>query len=281
MATLFKPMDVQVDGDGITLSGAKLYFYTTGTTTPQNTYSQADLDISHVNANPVLADADGLWPPIYLGTTDYKVILKTSAGATIQTLDPVLVNPQAGSLSDEIDDEFGSTQYSLLQRGASAWQAVTFKAVLDNKFGTSNGTLIKRGFSDWEAWSPSPVANSLGADVNLADMTLFYTGPTVAQGTTGTWFASGKVTVGGASLAAGDEFVVKLWDGTTVIDSTIVSYEGPNGTKSKAISLSGYLASPAGNIRVSVKCTTNTAVKILFNASGASKDSTLTAFRIS
>lgn len=152
MATLYKPMDVQSDGDGVPLAGAKLYFYATGTSTPQDTYSDAGLTTP--NSNPVLADADGLWPPIYLGETDYKAILKTAADVTIQTIDPVLVNPQAASLSDSFDDEFGSTQYSLLQRGASAWQAVTLKAVLDNKFGTTQGTILYRGASDWSALAP-------------------------------------------------------------------------------------------------------------------------------
>lgn len=154
MATLFKPMDVQVDGDGVSMAGAKLYFYQTGTSTPQDTFSQSDLDPSHVNPNPVVANADGLWPPIYLGITDYKAILKTAADVTVQTIDPVLVNPQAASLSDDFDDEFGSTQYSLLQRGASDWEAVTLKAVLDNQFGTTQGQILYRNASDWVALAP-------------------------------------------------------------------------------------------------------------------------------
>ncbi len=161
MATLFKPMDVQVDGDGISMAGAKIYFYQTGTSTPQDTFSQSDLDPSHVNPNPVVANADGLWPPIYLGLTDYKAILKTAADVTVQTIDPVLVNPQAASLSDDFDDEFGSTQYSLLQRGASDWEAVTLKAVLDNKFGTTQGNVIYRSASDWAALAPPSVPSAL------------------------------------------------------------------------------------------------------------------------
>lgn len=168
MATLYKPMDVQVAGNGVTMAGAKLYFYTTGTSTPQDTYSQSDLDPGHVNPNPVLADSNGLWPPIYLGATDYKAILKTSADVTIQTIDPVLVNPQAASLSDEIDDEFGSTQYSLLQRGASEWEAVTLKSVLDTKFGTDQGSIIYRSGSDWVALAapdePSRLTHAGGAN---------------------------------------------------------------------------------------------------------------------
>ena len=118
------------------------------------------------------------------------------------------------------------------------------------------------------------ITNSLGADVALNNTSNYFDGPSVAQGTSGTWFASGTVTVLDASLAA---FEVKLWDGTTVIASALISQAaGLNG----AVSLSGFITSPAGNIRISVKDQTTTAGNIKFNASGNSKDSTITAIRI-
>ncbi len=39
----------------------------------------------------MIADADGRFGQIYLGTTDYKVILKDASDVTIETIDPVLV----------------------------------------------------------------------------------------------------------------------------------------------------------------------------------------------
>jgi hypothetical protein len=161
MATLYKPSDVQIDGSGRPMAGAKLYFYTTGTSTPQDTYS--DSGLTTPNANPVVADANGLWPPIYLGTTNYKAILKTSAGVTVQTIDPVLVNPQAASLSSQFDSQFGSTAASLLQRGAGGlgWVAATTKTVLDNKFGSAQGTIIYRGASDWAVLATPSVSSFL------------------------------------------------------------------------------------------------------------------------
>lgn len=272
MATLYKPMDVQVDGDGLSMAGAKLYFYQTGTSTPQDTYSDAGLTTP--NSNPVLADGDGLWPPIYMGTTDYKAILKTAADVAVQTIDPVLINPATSGLSAQLDDQFGSTQFSLLQRGASAWQAVTLKAVLDNKFTTTPGTGIVRGASDWLAVPSIPQTNSLGADVTLSNGTAWFDGPSVAQGADGTWEAAGTVTV--AASATSDTFYIKLWDGTTTIASCAFIAAA---AVYQPISLSGFIASPAGNIRISVKCITSTTAKIIFNASGESKDSTLTVVR--
>lgn len=118
--------------------------------------------------------------------------------------------------------------------------------------------------------------NSLGADVTLNNST-YSLGPTVAQGTSGTWFASGKVTL--ADSAASQSFLCKLWDGTTVIDS------GKTGnviaTASVTMTLSGYLTTPAANIEIRCLGTAVGATSAMqFNVSGNSKDSTLSVFRI-
>ena len=62
--------------------GAKLYFFQSGTSTPQNTYQDADLTTPH--ANPVVAGSDGYFAPIFLDPSlpDYRVTLKDSADAT-------------------------------------------------------------------------------------------------------------------------------------------------------------------------------------------------------
>lgn len=122
----------------------------------------------------------------------------------------------------------------------------------------------------------APITNSLAADVALSNTANYFDGPSIAQGTSGTWFASGTVTLTDtAGVASWD---CKLWDGTTVISSSELSNSGANRVGS--ISLSGFLASPAGNIRISCKDIVSTSGKILFNATGSSKDSTITAFRI-
>jgi len=120
------------------------------------------------------------------------------------------------------------------------------------------------------------ITNSLAADVSLNNTGSYFDGPSVAQGTTGTWFASGTVTV--KDTAGASTYYAKLHDGTTVIASTVVTSEATSHPQS--ISLSGYLASPAGNIRISVKDISSTSGKILFNETGNSVDSTLTALRI-
>ncbi len=49
----------------------------------------------------------------------------------------------------------------------------------------------------------------------------YYDGPSVAQGTTGTWFVSGTAVVT-QSANVNDIVTCKLWDGTTVIDSDVM-----------------------------------------------------------
>lgn len=77
-----------LDSNGDALSGAKLYFYETGTTTPLATYS--DEALSSANANPVVSDSGGLFGEIYMKTDDtYRVKLTTSADVTQWTLDNI------------------------------------------------------------------------------------------------------------------------------------------------------------------------------------------------
>jgi hypothetical protein len=121
----------------------------------------------------------------------------------------------------------------------------------------------------------STFTNSLGGDVALNNTANYFDGPSVAQGSTGTWFVSGTVSLGDSVSAS---FQCKLWDGTTVIASSQV----PNSSAGvvTTLSLSGYLASPAGNLRISCKDITATTGALKFNTTGNSKDSTISAVRI-
>lgn len=118
------------------------------------------------------------------------------------------------------------------------------------------------------------VANSLGSNTTIANGS-FTDGPSTAQGTSGGWWASGTVTIGDTVANVGG---CKLWDGTTVIDSTNFRQQS-TAAAGVPVSLSGFISSPAANIRIS--CTSNDATATFrFNDSGASKDSTLTVHRI-
>jgi hypothetical protein len=121
-----------------------------------------------------------------------------------------------------------------------------------------------------------PLTASLGADVATNVLGNYFQGPSIAQGTVGTWFVSGSVTI--VDTAGASTFWAKLWDGTTVIASGAATTQGANGAA--VIALSGYLASPVNNLRISVREPNLTTGSIKFNVSGNSKDSTISAFRI-
>lgn len=118
--------------------------------------------------------------------------------------------------------------------------------------------------------------NSLGADVALNNTANYFDGPSVAQGSTGTWFASGTVTL--SDTAGSAAIFCKLWDGTTIISSGVANSTAANVVVNLA--LSGILATPAANIKISCRDVNSASGKIIFNTSGNSKDSTLTAIRI-
>ncbi len=126
--------------------------------------------------------------------------------------------------------------------------------------------------------SLSPITNSLGTDVSMSASNTYFDGPSIAQGSTGSWFASGTVTLTEGS-AGSAQYHVKLWDGATVISSAVVSSNTNNGLFF-AVSLSGFIANPAGNIRMSVKSVSTATGVIKFNTSGNSKDSTVSAIRV-
>ncbi len=124
------------------------------------------------------------------------------------------------------------------------------------------------------ALAASTVTNSLGADVTMGSASTFFDGPSCAQGTGGTWLACGQITLAGNTL---DKFVVKLWDGTTVVSSAQLQVQS---AQFETQSLQGLFTSPVGNIRISVENVSSTAGVIKANGTGQGKDSTLTVVRI-
>lgn len=103
------PLARITDANGDPVSGGLLYAYATGTTTPVDTYTTSALSVAH--ANPVVADAGGMLPAIYLATgVTYRFVAKTAAGASISGMDfdPVsaasdLITPQGYGATSTTD----------------------------------------------------------------------------------------------------------------------------------------------------------------------------------
>lgn len=93
MPSLFVlPRQVPLSSSAGLIAGAKLTFSISGSSTLQNTYS--DIALATPNANPVVADANGVFSRIYLDPSlpNYRVKLETSASVLIYQEDDVPSN---------------------------------------------------------------------------------------------------------------------------------------------------------------------------------------------
>jgi hypothetical protein len=90
---LFNPDPAFSDATGAALAGAQIFFYATGTSTKQATYTDKNLTIA--NTNPIVLDANGRSPTdIWMQTLPYKVVLAPANDtdpptSPIWTRDPV------------------------------------------------------------------------------------------------------------------------------------------------------------------------------------------------
>lgn len=178
----------------------------------------------------------------------------TGSGAPVRATSPTLVSPALGTPTALVGTNITGTAAGLSIGGNAA--------TATNLSGTP--TFF------------APITNSLGANVTLTTSGIYYDGPSIAQGSTGKWFVSGTVSVvysGNATI-----FQAKLWDGTTIIASA-VGYADTSGGQ-VALALSGYIDTPAGNLRISVANNGFNGGLILYTSSGLGKDSTITAFRV-
>lgn len=91
------PIPQYCDDSGAPLSGGKLYFYDSGTTTFRTTY--ADSGLTTPNANPVILDASGRPPSIFL-QGNYKLVVTDANDIQISTRDPVSSSGSSAEYSD-------------------------------------------------------------------------------------------------------------------------------------------------------------------------------------
>jgi hypothetical protein len=101
------------DAAGNPLSGGKLYTYAAGTTTPLASYTDSTGNVA--NTNPVILDSRGE-ASVWLGASQYKLALYTSADVLVWTVDNV-----SGSVSlAQLAASNGSSFVNFLQAGTGA-----------------------------------------------------------------------------------------------------------------------------------------------------------------
>lgn len=73
------------DTGGDPISGAKLYVFSAGTTTPAATYTTSALSVAH--AHPIVADSGGMLAAVFMDDGDYKLRFTNVAGTTLFEVD--------------------------------------------------------------------------------------------------------------------------------------------------------------------------------------------------
>jgi hypothetical protein len=195
-----------IDANGDPMAGAKLEFFESGTSTPLDTY--ADVALTTPNANPVVADAGGLFGPIYFQARSYKVVLKTAAGATVWTVDPhTAIPPLEGSdvgivngrLSVASGDPFGE---SGLGSGTIYWVPY-------------DGNRISLYYNSlWRTFTFAELSMAVGAADTLWDVYAYYTGSAVALEKVAWTSAGAGSSVRATALTKQDGVYVKTGDPT-------------------------------------------------------------------
>ncbi len=94
-----------LDANGSPVPGAQAFFYTSGTTTPVTVFSDAAETTPH--PSPLLADAEGVFPPVFRSGEPLKVDVQTGGGESLNgfPLDPVITAPTAGAAAQSVSFE--------------------------------------------------------------------------------------------------------------------------------------------------------------------------------
>lgn len=234
----YTPAPFEVDANGVPMPGAQLFFYQTGTSTKQNTY--ADVDLGTVNPNPVLADANGRFPDIFLiPSTPYKVQLWTAptpddpTGTQVWSRDPLGPGSTAISSSGAIlcevkafagPESFIPTQwYACDGRALSRVAYASAFAILGTTWGAGDGVTTFQ-IPDFRGRSLFGADNMGGAAANR--------------------LTSGISGIGGTQVGAvgGDEHA----QADTITSTSVVSDPGHQHTNSARPAGSGVSAGGVG-----------------------------------
>lgn len=174
------------DDNGDPLNSGKLFFYVSGTSTLQDTFSDAALDPGDANTNPVILDADGRTPvDIFLDSTlNYRAVLKTSADVTVADDDPVGGNDATTSVEAHNDDLAAHYAATESQRGF---------VELANSAEAAAGTDTARAIT---AATLKSAVRAIFFPVGTIYTTITATNPGTYIGGTWTAFGSGRTLVG-------------------------------------------------------------------------------------
>lgn len=163
-----------IDPNGAPYSGLKAYFFEAGTTTPRTVYLDSDLGESH--DHPVVANASGKFPAVFLPPGDYRLRIETSAGVTLDDVDgistPIFADSGGGGGGDTPEELLARTGDYKFRHGTgshSGWVRAAGRTI-----GAAASGASERANADCEAlfeylWTQDPtLAVSGGRGANAA-----------------------------------------------------------------------------------------------------------------
>lgn len=126
MAILWDQPTPWIDPNGDPYSGAKAFFFDANTTTPLIVYTDAGFNVPH--DHPVVANADGSFPPVFLEPQiDYRVRIETAEGVTLSDIDgistpPVVIpTPPSGDTPIELLFQTGDIKIAWRTSSPNGW----------------------------------------------------------------------------------------------------------------------------------------------------------------
>jgi hypothetical protein len=124
ISILFNPMPQRIfEADGDFAAGALAYFYLARTSTPLAVYTDAPLSTPHTH--PVVADAYGLLPPIYIQKgTEYKIRIEDARGNLLYAADGI-DNPAEPTAGEGGSGGLVITSSQIYKTGDFSWQPTT------------------------------------------------------------------------------------------------------------------------------------------------------------
>lgn len=228
--SILSPYRWQMFFNGIPASGALLYSYQSGSSTPYPLYSDSALSVPLTN--PVVADSNGVFPIMYMAAVAYRIVVTTSDGQTIFPAQDNISNlfqlAQASINSQLASVGFGAVQGRLTLTSGLPVTVSDVTAATGVFFAPLNGNRIGLYSSgSWSTLTFAQLSIAVPATTStLYDVFAYNNSGVVALELSAAWSAS----TGGASsrfasgtyattLPTQDGIYVKSTDGT-LIDAT-------------------------------------------------------------
>jgi hypothetical protein len=129
-----------LDTNGNPITGAKIYIYAAGTTTPLSLYT--DYTLSTGAVNPIVA-TQGFVPLRFMATASYKIVVTTSAGASVTGYDGDNIDPGVA---------VGSGALPIANGGTASTTAAAARTALAAAASTDMAT-AQSDISNLQTWS--------------------------------------------------------------------------------------------------------------------------------